>query len=138
MKNTKNWFKRSLAMLLVVVTLVGLVPANAIAAGADNSYIPGDVNSDGKVNAKDVNLTRRYIVGGYDVTIKTVAADVNADGNIDAKDITNMRRYIDYLEAHSEFGLVTSDKPGEWCLGDWCTPVSVVLPAPFVNNYFYL
>ena len=65
MKNTKNWFKRSLAMLLVVVTLVGLVPANAIAAGADNSYIPGDVNSDGKVNAKDVNLTRRYIVGGY-------------------------------------------------------------------------
>ena len=94
MKNTKNWFKRSLAMLLVVVTLVGLVPANAIAAGADNSYIPGDVNSDGKVNAKDVNLTRRYIVGGYDVTIKTVAADVNADGNIDAKDITNMRRYI--------------------------------------------
>ena len=33
-----------------------------------------------------------------------------------------MRRYIDYLEAHSEFGLVTSDKAGEWCLGDWCGP----------------
>ena len=61
----------------------------------------------------------------------------------------NMRRYIDYLEAHSEFGLVTSDKAGQWCLGDWCGPnilypdrditshdQQVMLPAPFVNTYF--
>lgn len=61
----------------------------------------------------------------------------------------NMRRYIDYLESHSEFGLVTSDKSGEWCLGDWCGPVilypdkditshsqQVMLPAPMVNTYF--
>ena len=50
----------------------------------------------------------------------------------------HMLRYFDYLEAHSESDLVISDKEGEWCLGDWCTPVSVVLPAPFVNNYFYV
>ncbi|MBQ2842289.1 MAG: family 78 glycoside hydrolase catalytic domain [Clostridia bacterium] len=50
----------------------------------------------------------------------------------------NMLRYFDYLESHSELNLVISDKDGEWCLGDWCTPVSVVLPAPFVNNYFYI
>lgn len=49
-----------------------------------------------------------------------------------------MLRYFDYLEAHSENGLVTSDKPGEWCLGDWCAPSVVALPAPFVNNYFYV
>lgn len=61
----------------------------------------------------------------------------------------NMRRYVDYLEAHSEFGLVTSDKKGVWCLGDWCGPnilypdkditfcdQQVMLPAPFVNTYF--
>lgn len=61
----------------------------------------------------------------------------------------NMRRYIDFLEAHSEFGLVTSDKAGLWCLGDWCGPVviypdkditshnqQVFLPAPMVNTYF--
>ncbi len=61
----------------------------------------------------------------------------------------NMRRYIDYLEAHSEFGLVTSDKAGEWCLGDWCGPnilypekdvtahnQQVILPAPMINTYF--
>lgn len=61
----------------------------------------------------------------------------------------NMRRYIDYLEAHSEFGLVTSDKMGQWCLGDWCGPnilypdrditshnQQVIIPAPYVNTYF--
>ncbi len=61
----------------------------------------------------------------------------------------NMRRYIDYLEAHSDYGLVTSDKKGNWCLGDWCGPnilypdrditshnQQVVLPAPMVNTYF--
>lgn len=49
-----------------------------------------------------------------------------------------MLRYFDYLEAHSENDLVVSDKAGNWCLGDWCPPVQVILPAPFVNNYFYI
>lgn len=61
----------------------------------------------------------------------------------------NMRRYIDYLEAHTEYGVITSDKKGEWCLGDWCGPnilypdrditshnQQVILPAPMVNTYF--
>ena len=60
-----------------------------------------------------------------------------------------MRRYIDYLEAHSAYGLVVSDKEGAWCLGDWCGPnilypgkdvtshnQQVILPAPMVNTYF--
>ncbi len=63
----------------------------------------------------------------------------------------NMTRYIDYLEAHSEFGLVTSDKEGDWCLGDWCGPIilypdkditnaeqQVFIPAPMVNTYFMI
>ncbi len=63
----------------------------------------------------------------------------------------NMNRYIDYLEAHSEFGLVISDRAGEWCLGDWCGPnilyperditfcdQQVMLPAPMVNTYFMI
>ncbi len=66
-----------------------------------------------------------------------------------AKYYHNMRRYIDYLEAHTEFGLVTSDKEGNWCLGDWCCPnilypdkditshnQQVALPAAMVNTYF--
>lgn len=71
------------------------------------------------------------------------------DKSVLAKYYNNMRRYIDYLETHSDFGLVTSDKKGEWCLGDWCGPnilypdrditshnQQVFLPAPFVNTYF--
>jgi alpha-L-rhamnosidase len=60
-----------------------------------------------------------------------------------------MLRYFDYLEAHSEGGLVISDRAGEWCLGDWCGPIilypekditsydqQAFLPAPMVNTYF--
>ncbi|MBR3691637.1 MAG: family 78 glycoside hydrolase catalytic domain [Clostridia bacterium] len=49
-----------------------------------------------------------------------------------------MLHYFDYLEAHSENGLITSDQPGEWCLGDWCTPEAIAIPAPYVNGYFYI
>lgn len=51
---------------------------------------------------------------------------------------SGMGRYIEYLRAHSENGLVVSDRPGEWCLGDWCTPGGVNPPEPFVNNYFLI
>lgn len=54
-------------------------------------------------------------------------------------------RYFDFLEAHSENDLVTSDQPGLWCLGDWCAPEmgfneldKMVLPQPYVNTYFYV
>jgi len=49
-----------------------------------------------------------------------------------------MKEYLRYLDSHSENGLVISDREGEWCLGDWVTPDPVSLPAPFVNNYFYV
>ena len=54
-----------------------------------------------------------------------------------------MLRYFDYLDAHSENDLVTSDQPGLWCLGEWCVPgdkrfVKPSIPVPFVNNYFYV
>ncbi|MBE5777461.1 MAG: hypothetical protein E7326_08200 [Clostridiales bacterium] len=49
-----------------------------------------------------------------------------------------MKEYIRYLEGHSQKDLVVSDREGEWCLGDWCCPGGVKLPAPFVNNYFLI
>ena len=55
----------------------------------------------------------------------------------------NMLHYFDYLEAHSENGLIVSDQPGQWCLGDWCAPhekhgFPPEIPEPFVNGYFYV
>ena len=99
MKIQKHWLKRLFALALVIVSLVQWLPTQALAATIDNaksstSFTPGDVNGDGIVDAKDVNMIRRHIAGGYNVTINTYAADVNADGNIDAKDVNLIRRYI--------------------------------------------
>ena len=95
LKTKHSMLRRTLSMLLAVVILIGMVPANVFAIEAkSNDYIPGDVNGDGLVNALDVNLVRRHIAGGYEVEINTLAADVNADGYITAKDVTNLRKYI--------------------------------------------
>lgn len=53
-----------------------------------------DVTGDGVVNNKDVTFLRRYLIGGWDVTIDIVAADVNKDGSINNKDVTLLRRYL--------------------------------------------
>ncbi len=57
-------------------------------------YLPGDLNGDQEVNTTDVILLRRYIAGGYEVTINTMAADVNDDTEINTTDIIWMRRYL--------------------------------------------
>lgn len=49
-----------------------------------------------------------------------------------------MLEYFRYMEDHSSRCLVTSDKEGEWCLGEWCPPRAVILPPPFINNYYYV
>lgn len=90
--------------------------------------------------------------GGWGSAIVEVAYQLYrhfGDRQILEKYYCNMRRYLDYLEVHSEFGLVTSDKEGQWCLGEWCCPgvvhpdknipffdQQVILPAPFLNTYF--
>lgn len=54
----------------------------------------GDVNGDGAIDAKDVTALRRYLAGGWNVTINKANSDVNNNGTIDAKDVTLLRRYI--------------------------------------------
>ena len=49
-----------------------------------------------------------------------------------------MLHYAEYMVAHSENGLVTSDEPNRWCLGDWCTAEPITVPEPFVNTYFLI
>lgn len=49
-----------------------------------------------------------------------------------------MKEYFRFLDDHSENGLIVSDVPDEWCLGDWCTARKIAIPEPFVNNYFYI
>ena len=57
-------------------------------------YIPGDVNGDGQVSSTDTAYLRRYIAGGYNVTINEDAGDVNADRLLTAVDVALIRRFI--------------------------------------------
>lgn len=50
----------------------------------------------------------------------------------------NMLGYLKYLKAHSENGLVTSDQPNAWFLGDWCAPKKMELSVPFANTCFHI
>lgn len=58
------------------------------------SYTPGDVNEDGLINATDVVYIRRFVAGGYGITINESAADVNDDGLINTTDAVYIRRYV--------------------------------------------
>lgn len=47
--------------------------------------------------------------------------------------------YIDYMEKHSENGIVVREEKDGWCLGDWCAPDNKnLIPETFVNTYFLI
>jgi uncharacterized Zn finger protein len=55
----------------------------------------GDVNDDGKINAKDIALLKRFISGLVaDNELNLVNGDVNGDGKHNARDITAIKRFI--------------------------------------------
>ena len=56
--------------------------------------IPGDISGDGAVDLKDVTTIRRYLAGGYGVSVVDAALDVNGDGAVDLKDVTYLRRAL--------------------------------------------
>lgn len=61
------------------------------------------------------------------------------DESVISRVYPKMLKYLDFMDAHCESGLVISDLPGKWCLGDWCTPPDQSnLPAPFVNTCIYI
>lgn len=61
------------------------------------------------------------------------------DKAIIEKYYSNMLAYLDYIENHSEKGIVVREEIGGWCLGDWCSPDNKnLIPIPFVNTYFYI
>lgn len=57
--------------------------------------ISGDVNSDGVPNLKDLIILRRYLAGGYDVSINERNADINNDEKINIIDLMLLERYLD-------------------------------------------
>ena len=59
--------------------------------------IPGDLNADGIVNAKDSNLLKRVIAGSVSINAGSpefLAIDLNSDGELNAKDSNILKRFI--------------------------------------------
>ena len=54
----------------------------------------GDVNEDGKVNAKDVTTLMKAIIGIPIKTYNQNAADINGDGKTNAKDVTALMKRL--------------------------------------------
>ncbi len=63
---------------------------------------------------------------------------VYGDKKLIKKYYKNMLRYLACMKGFCENGLVTKEREGGWCLGDWCTPDDVAIPEPFVNTYYYV
>ena len=59
-----------------------------------DGFLPGDVNADGKINAKDVTAIMKHLVGSTPKVFIKEAADFNSDTKINAKDVTALMKFI--------------------------------------------
>ncbi|MDD6095244.1 MAG: dockerin type I repeat-containing protein [Clostridia bacterium] len=55
------------------------------------SYIAGDVDADGKLTAKDINILKRVLTGKES---EVPAADVNGDGKLTTADVSALKRIL--------------------------------------------
>lgn len=60
------------------------------------------------------------------------------DTDIIEKCYDSMKLWISYLLSHTENGLVTSEDPGGWCLGDWASLDEMKIPEPYVNSCYFV
>ena len=107
----------------------------------------GDISDCQDKKTGHVQYTAPYVLagggpGGWGSAIVTVPYEYwRAYGETDVlyENFDGMLAYLDYLDAHSKYGLVSDGLPCTWCLGDWCTPPDQSnLTAKFVNTYFYV
>lgn len=62
--------------------------------GAETVQGSGDVDGNGKLNAKDVTMLMKYLVGIKSDKFVEAEADFNGDGKLNAKDVTALMKYL--------------------------------------------
>ncbi len=79
----------------VTVQLMHFSTYILVDAESGPAVLLGDVNSDGRINARDARALMRYIAGATeDANIDLVAADLNGDGRVNARDARALLRAI--------------------------------------------
>lgn len=108
---TTTGFKTIKAILIATVMFI-VAALFSVPTFAASAVAYGDVNSDGRVNAKDAVEVLRY-VAGINKTISNQTADVNADGKVTASDaVYILRRTAGIIkEFPAEKNQTSSDKP---------------------------
>ncbi len=70
------------------------VSGGAVDVGDIQLWLYGDLNNDGKVNAKDVTQISKRAAGNITLSADAEeAADVTRDNKVNAKDVTALSRY---------------------------------------------
>ena len=70
----------------------------SITVGVEETTEVGDVNGDGKINARDARELLRWVAGLIDTEIDETIADYNNDGKVNARDARALLRKIAGLE----------------------------------------
>lgn len=80
---------------LISLILAAILAASELILPSSSSVpcVHGDLNGDGKIGAKDVQLLMQSVAGWQSGTDKN-AADVNGDGIADARDVSKMMKYV--------------------------------------------
>ena len=80
---------RILSSILAIIMITSALTVLSLGAKAG-----GDVNGDGKVNAKDVTTIMKYLIGKTPSSFDVTAADFNNDGKVNAKDVTSLMKSL--------------------------------------------
>lgn len=76
---------------LIAVFIIALFSASVMALSVSAAYSAGDINKDGSVNAKDMAMLRRHLLGAAVIEDLTLA-DLNADSAVNIKDLIAMKK----------------------------------------------
>ncbi|MBQ8922102.1 MAG: family 43 glycosylhydrolase [Oscillospiraceae bacterium] len=74
--------------------MIGAPEGTAIEGAGKSSFLLGDVNSDGVINAVDFSLAKHGMEKGFSSSMAELAADVNRNKTVNADDLS---WYYDYL-----------------------------------------
>lgn len=82
--------------ILIAVSILALIlTACAVYWQVSRPTVDGDTNGDGRLNAVDLTMQKRHMIGTYDLTRGAVeTADYNGNGRVDQMDIDHWRDVI--------------------------------------------